>query len=165
MKVFRKQDRQEAALFMGQLHPRQEGRTFISEKHSDEIHHCMAKAFHEVEVTNISKHGLWLCTRDSELFISFKEFPQFLDASVSKILNVEQPNPNSLYWPDLDIDLAVRVHQMLSTLVTNIAPNNTLWSTSEDGTYHPTEKRSAFRSPQNVTQRPKHQLSKDSTLS
>ncbi|MEQ1845539.1 MAG: DUF2442 domain-containing protein [Nitrospira sp.] len=60
-----------------------------------------------VEVTNISKHGLWLCTRDNELFILFKEFPQFLDASVSKILNVEQPNPNFLHWPDLDINLAV----------------------------------------------------------
>ncbi|MEK9140421.1 MAG: DUF2442 domain-containing protein [Nitrospirota bacterium] len=60
-----------------------------------------------VEVANISKHGLWLCTRDSELFISFKEFPQFLDASVQKIMNVEQPMPNCLHWPDLGIDLAV----------------------------------------------------------
>jgi Protein of unknown function (DUF2442) len=60
-----------------------------------------------VEVTNISKHGLWLGTRDSELFISFKEFPQFLDASVSKILRVEQQNPTFLHWPDLGIDLAV----------------------------------------------------------
>jgi hypothetical protein len=60
-----------------------------------------------VEVTNISKYGLWLWTRDSELFISFKEFPQFLDASISKILRVEQPNPNFLHWPDLGIDLAV----------------------------------------------------------
>lgn len=60
-----------------------------------------------IEVTNISRHGLWLCTRDSELFISFKEFPQFLDASISKILRVEQQNPNFLHWPDLGIDLAV----------------------------------------------------------
>ncbi|CUS39350.1 DUF2442 domain-containing protein [Candidatus Nitrospira nitrificans] len=60
-----------------------------------------------VEVTNISKHGLWLCTRDSELFISFREFPRFLDASVSKIMRVEQPNPDFLHWPDLGIDLAV----------------------------------------------------------
>ncbi|THJ18441.1 MAG: DUF2442 domain-containing protein [Nitrospira sp. CG24B] len=60
-----------------------------------------------IEVSNISRHGLWLCTRDSELFISFKEFPQFLDASVSKILRVEQQNPNFLHWPDLGIDLAV----------------------------------------------------------
>jgi hypothetical protein len=38
------------------------------------------------------------------------------------------------------------VHQILSTLVTNIAPNNTLWSTSEDRTYHEVEKQSALRS-------------------
>lgn len=61
-----------------------------------------------IEVTNISRHGLWLCTRNSELFISFKEFPQFLDASISRILNVKQPNPDSLYWPDLDINLAIQ---------------------------------------------------------
>jgi hypothetical protein len=60
-----------------------------------------------VEVTHISKHGLWLLTRDNELFISFKEFPWFQDTSVSKIMNVEQPNPNFLHWPDLDVDLAI----------------------------------------------------------
>lgn len=60
-----------------------------------------------VEVTNISKHGLWLLTRDHEFFISFKEFPQFQDASVSKIMKVERPTPNVLHWPDLGIDLAV----------------------------------------------------------
>lgn len=60
-----------------------------------------------VEVMNITKYGLWLLTRDSELFISFQGFPQFLDASVSKIMKVEQPNPNLLHWPDLKIDLAV----------------------------------------------------------
>jgi hypothetical protein len=60
-----------------------------------------------IEVTNITKHGLWLLTRDHELFISFKDFPQFQDASVSKIMKVEQPNPNVLHWPDLGIHLAV----------------------------------------------------------
>lgn len=60
-----------------------------------------------VEVTNISKHGLWLLTRDHELFISFKEFPQFQDASVRRLMNVEQPTPNCLHWPELNIDLAV----------------------------------------------------------
>lgn len=60
-----------------------------------------------VEVTLISKHGLWLLTRDHELFIAFNEFPQFQDASVSAIMKVEQPNPNLLHWPDLNIDLAV----------------------------------------------------------
>jgi hypothetical protein len=61
-----------------------------------------------IEVMNITKYGLWLLTSDSELFISFQGFPQFLDASVSKIMKVQQPNPNLLHWPDLGIDLAIQ---------------------------------------------------------
>ena len=59
------------------------------------------------EVTNISGHGFWLLVADEELFVSFKEFPWFKDASVSEILNVEWPQPHHLYWPDLDVDLAI----------------------------------------------------------
>ncbi len=70
------------------------------------IIHCQDIA--EIEVMNITKYGIWLLSRDSELFISFQGFPQFLDASVSKIMKVEQPNPNLLHWPDLGIDLAVQ---------------------------------------------------------
>ena len=33
------------------------------------------KAISGVEVTHISKHGIWLATKDHELFISFKQFP------------------------------------------------------------------------------------------
>jgi hypothetical protein len=58
-------------------------------------------------VTNISGHGFWLLVADEELFVSFKEFPWFKDASVSEILNVEWPQPHHLYWPDLDVDVAV----------------------------------------------------------
>lgn len=61
-----------------------------------------------IEVMNITKYGLWLLTSNSELFISFQGFPQFLDASVSKIMKVEQPNHNLLHWPDLGIDLAIQ---------------------------------------------------------
>jgi len=60
-----------------------------------------------VEVTNISKHGFWLLLGDEELFLPFSEFPWFRDANVGKILHVELPSSNHLYWPDLDIDLAV----------------------------------------------------------
>ena len=61
----------------------------------------------EVEVTNISKHGFWLLLGDEELFVSFSEFPWFKDAPVAKLMNVERPQPHHLYWPDLDVDLAV----------------------------------------------------------
>jgi hypothetical protein len=39
------------------------------------------KGLSEVEVTNITKHGIWLLTKDHEIFVAFKEFPQFQDAS------------------------------------------------------------------------------------
>ncbi len=61
----------------------------------------------DAEVTNISKHGFWLLVGDKELFLPFREFPWFQGAAVSAILNVEQLQPHHLYWPDLDVDLAV----------------------------------------------------------
>jgi hypothetical protein len=60
-----------------------------------------------VEVTNISKHGIWLLTREKELFIPYEEFPWFRDAPVGKILNVEEPTPDHFYWPELDVDLGI----------------------------------------------------------
>jgi hypothetical protein len=59
-----------------------------------------------VEVTNVSQHGFWLLLRDRELFVAFKEFPWFRDASIGELSNVELPQPHHLYWPDLDIDRA-----------------------------------------------------------
>ena len=60
-----------------------------------------------VEVSNVSKHGFWLFIGDSERFVSFKHFPWFQDAAIGQLLNVALPSPHHLYWPDLDIDLAV----------------------------------------------------------
>ena len=60
-----------------------------------------------VEATNVSPHGFWLLLRDRELFIAFKEFPWYGDASIAELSNVELLQPHHLYWPDLDIDLAV----------------------------------------------------------
>ena len=61
----------------------------------------------QLEVTNISKHGFWLLLEERELFVPFSEFPWFSRASVSAIVNVERPHSHHLYWPDLDVDLAV----------------------------------------------------------
>lgn len=59
------------------------------------------------EVTNISRHGFWLFVADEELFVAFKEFPWFKDASVAELINVQRPQPHHLYWSDLDVDIAV----------------------------------------------------------
>lgn len=61
----------------------------------------------ETEVTHISKHGFWLLLEEKESFLSFESFPWFKDAPVSAILNVQLLNARHLYWPDLDVDLAV----------------------------------------------------------
>ncbi len=61
----------------------------------------------EAEVTNISEHGIWLLLEDTEHFLSFENFPWFKNAPVSAIQNVSLLTANHLYWPDLDIDLAV----------------------------------------------------------
>jgi len=61
----------------------------------------------EVEVLNISKHGLWLFLRGREHFLPFEDFPWFKNASVGSILNVHLPQSHHLYWPDLDVDLEI----------------------------------------------------------
>ena len=61
----------------------------------------------EAEVTHISKHGFWLLIDDKEHFLSFEDFPWFSKASVSAIQKVDLLNAHHLYWPDLDVDLAV----------------------------------------------------------
>lgn len=61
----------------------------------------------EVEVTQISKHGIWLLLGEREMSLPYEDFPWFKEASVSAVLNVQLPHPDHLYWPDLDIDLAV----------------------------------------------------------
>ena len=60
-----------------------------------------------VEVTNVSAHGFWLFVGTRELFVSFVQFPWFRDAAIGAITNVQLPSPHHLYWPDLDIDLAL----------------------------------------------------------
>lgn len=60
-----------------------------------------------VEVTNVSKHGFWLWLAEREHFLSFDHFPWFREVSIRQLCNVELPSPHHLYWPDLDVDLAV----------------------------------------------------------
>jgi len=68
---------------------------------------ALGRSTSPVEVTNISQHGFWLLLNDEELFLPFSDFPWFKDAAVGKIVHVELPSSNHLYWPDLDADLAV----------------------------------------------------------
>src|SRR4030095_6065892 len=67
----------------------------------------LGRSISPAEVTNVSRHGFWLFVQERELFVPFKQFPWFRDASIGAITNVQLPSPHHLYWPDLDIDLAV----------------------------------------------------------
>lgn len=68
---------------------------------------ALGNSISDPEVTNVSQHGFRLLLGDEELFLPFAQFPWFQDAAISKLQNVEQPSETHLYWPDLDIDLAV----------------------------------------------------------
>jgi|MTBAKSStandDraft_1061840.scaffolds.fasta_scaffold31702_2 hypothetical protein len=67
---------------------------------------ALGKFTSEVEVTNISAHGIWLLSEDEEYFLPYDDFPWFRDVPIGRILNVEEPIPGHFYWPDLDIDLS-----------------------------------------------------------
>jgi hypothetical protein len=78
----------------------------------------------QVEITNISPQGFWLLLGERELFVSFKEFPWFEQASVAKISKVEWPSDDHLYWPELDIDLSVQSIEHPEQFPLKFAPSN-----------------------------------------
>ena len=85
----------------------------------------------QVEVTNVSPPGFWLFVGEQELFVSFKDFPWFKDASIRQISHVELPSAHHLYWPDLDVDLAVDslMHPDRYPLISRAQPNKRLQPT------------------------------------
>ena len=67
----------------------------------------LGKTVSDVEVTNISTHGIWLLVGEREFFLSYEDFPWFKEVPIGNILQVEQPTPGHFYWPDLDVDLGI----------------------------------------------------------
>lgn len=59
------------------------------------------------EVTKFSPNGFWLRLGTEELPVPYEHFPWFRHATIDEIVAVERPTQNHLYWPKLDIDLAV----------------------------------------------------------
>lgn len=70
---------------------------------------ALGKNISAVEITHISKNGVWILAGDKEMFMSYEDFPWFKDAPVGKILNVEEPHARHFYWPELDVDLTVEI--------------------------------------------------------
>jgi hypothetical protein len=67
-----------------------------------------------------------------EHFVAFEHFPWFRDASIAELCNVEQPSSHHLYWPALDIDLAVESidHPERFPLVSRARSNRRLHATA-----------------------------------
>ena len=67
----------------------------------------LGSAISAAEVTHVSRHGFWLLLGSEELHLPFAEFPWFRTATIEQITTVEWPSVDHLYWPLLDVDIAV----------------------------------------------------------
>jgi hypothetical protein len=59
------------------------------------------------EIMTIDRRGFWLSWRDEELYVPFALFPWFEHATVAQLCRVEQLGRDCLYWPGLDLELAL----------------------------------------------------------
>lgn len=59
------------------------------------------------EVQGVLKEGVWLLVRGQEYFLPFAQYPWFKNARLSAIQRVKLLHGRHLYWPELDVDLAV----------------------------------------------------------
>ena len=53
----------------------------------------------------MSTNGLWLLVDGRELFLGYRTFPWFRDATIGQIAKVRRMSRTHLHWPDLDVDL------------------------------------------------------------
>jgi hypothetical protein len=64
-----------------------------------------------IEVTNIDGLGFWILLDSKEYHLSFVDFPWFMNASIKQISHIQKESQTHLYWPDLDVDLALDMIQ------------------------------------------------------
>jgi hypothetical protein len=64
-----------------------------------------------LEVTNVSRHGLWVFWGNAEYFLDYSRFPWFKEATIAQVTNVSAESDTHLYWPDLDVDLSLKILQ------------------------------------------------------
>lgn len=60
------------------------------------------------ELTHVSRRGMWLLVDNEELLLPFDLFPWFRQATIEQLSVIERPTADHLYWPMLDVDLAVQ---------------------------------------------------------
>jgi len=67
----------------------------------------LGKDISPLEITNISRHGIWLILHDKEFYLPYEKYPWFRNARISEIIDVELLHGFHLYWPELDVDLEI----------------------------------------------------------
>lgn len=60
-----------------------------------------------ISVENITPAGIWISAKNKEYFLSYRDFPYFLNQTLKSIQNVRLLHGYHLYWPDLDVDLEI----------------------------------------------------------
>jgi hypothetical protein len=68
---------------------------------------ALGKSTSEAEVQDITPFGVWLFVGGKEFYLPFEEYPWFRKARLSDIYEVELLHGSHLYWPRLDVDLAL----------------------------------------------------------
>ena len=69
----------------------------------------------QVEITSLNRRGFWLRRQDEELYLPFALFPWFEHATVAQLCRVECIGEVCLYWPGLDLELALdRIRQPMA---------------------------------------------------
>ena len=93
----------------------------------------LGKRISDAEITNVSKHGFWLLIGNKERFVAFEQFPWFRNAPIGQLLHVEMPSAHHLYWPDLDVDVAIESidHPERFPLVSKVRSNPPLQRTRQ----------------------------------
>ena len=59
----------------------------------------------KVEVSHISSVGLWLFVDDAEFFVSFQDYPDLLNATISQLSEVTVDSIGDFHWEELDVDI------------------------------------------------------------
>ena len=62
--------------------------------------------------TNISRRGFWLLVNDKEFFISYSQYPEFLEMNLNQIFNVQSIDLIQFRWPDKDKDIDIDIESL-----------------------------------------------------
>lgn len=59
------------------------------------------------QFSGITPNGIWLLSNGKELFINFKDYPEFKDATVSQIQDFSTDISGNLHWKSIDVDIEI----------------------------------------------------------